>query len=280
MFQGEHLGLVYPRTPYSCPCCTCVLEDFCPPSGLVECLSWKTWDLSSEMQRQGGQNASCFTSSLGPLGLWEEMTLTLHSVKGRWVSVEAGVKEWPLAELPASMMHGQNPGSRLWDITLENLNFQSICQVSDLALFPSTSRELLSKGTSPRPIFPDHVFLLPNTACGKFICSSPLHSFVCRYFLKRGKAPRAEVFIVTFPCLLPEAALVLSGHEPGLWCAPCTSSTEAEVLAGAQSLVLLPASHHPPGILLHREEKEMEETRIPGGGSLSHSAALAPWHIL
>lgn len=132
------------------------------------------------------------------------------------MSAEAGVEQWPLAELPASIRHGQSPGSRLRDIALGNLNFQSICQVSASALFSSTSRELLSKCIPPRPMFSGHVFPPPNTLCSKVIYSSPLHSFLCRCFLKRGKAARAEVFIVTFPCPLLEAALVLSGQQPGL----------------------------------------------------------------
>lgn len=201
---------------------------------------WKTWDLSSDVQRQGGQDACYSTSALGLLGLREEMSLPLYSREGK-VGAEAGAEEWPLAELPASIIHGPSPSSRLSNIMLGNVNLQSICQVSGLALFLSTSRELLSTCIPPRPIFPDEVFPPPNTVCGKVIYSAPLHSFLCRYFLKRVKAPRPEVFIVTFPCLLPEAALVLSGQQLGLWCAPCTFSTEAEVPKGAQSPASCPS---------------------------------------
>lgn len=135
------------------------------------------------------------------------------------------------------------------------------------ALF-STSRELLSKCIPPRPIFSGHVFPPPNTLCSKVIYSSPLHSFLCRCFLKRGKAARAEVFIVTFPCPLLEAALVLSGQQPGLWGTPCTSSAEAEVPAGAQSLILSPASRPPQGIVLPREEKDRPPFRCRRQGDL------------
>lgn len=235
-------------------------KDFCSLSGLVECLPWKTWDLSSDVEKQGGQNACYSTSALGLLGLKKEMSLPLYSREEK-VSVETGAQEWPLAELPASIIHGPSPSSRLWNIMLGNLNFQSISQVSGLGLFPSTSRELLLTCIPPRTIFPGQVFPLSNTVCGKVIYSAPLHSFLCRYFLKRVKAPRAEVFIVTFPCLLPEAALVLSGQQLGLWCAPCTFSTEGEVPTGAQSLVQSPASCPVPCLMssmwqpLPREEK-------------------------
>lgn len=132
--------------------------------------------------------------------------------KGTWVSAEAGVQEWPLAELPASIRHGQSPGSRLWNIMLGNPSLQSICQCFVLvlfvylfsALFPSNSRQLLSKSIPPRCMFPGHIFT-PSHLCGNVTYFSPLHSFCCRYFLK--KVPKAEIFIVTFPFLLPEPAI-------------------------------------------------------------------------
>lgn len=95
---------------------------------------------------------------------------------------------------------------------LGNPSLQSICQCFVLvlfvylfsALFPSNSRQLLSKSIPPRCMFPGHIFT-PSHLCGNVTYFSPLHSFCCRYFLK--KVPKAEIFIVTFPFLLPEPAI-------------------------------------------------------------------------
>lgn len=150
---------------------------------------------------------------------------------------------------------------------LENLTFQSVCQVSASGPFPSTSKDLLPKcwAFHSDPHFQAMFFLLVTRGAAK------LFTLCChRRFLNRGKAPTSEVFIVICPHLLLEAALVLSGQKPRLWCAPCPYSMK---LRSLQVLSPLPCSlphvlHGTPCCSGEREREttsQTEETRRPGG---------------
>lgn len=151
------------------------------------------------------------------------MSLLMHS-RERNMSECRG---WSARMAPGWTSSKRNTWSKPWFQTLKHYAWKSessehlpnvlfwfclLCLFYFSALFPSNSRQLLSKSIPPRCIYPGHIFT-PSHLCGNVTYFSPLHSFCCRHFLK--KVPKAEIFIVTFPFLPPEPAMCWQASSLG-----------------------------------------------------------------
>lgn len=140
------------KIPDSWPWHTCVFwKDICPPSGLVKCLPWKTWEMWAvrfrdrvgKMQAaprvtfsyQGESILSITTGTASLLGLQEEISLPTHS-RERKVNKHRG---WRARMAPGWTSSKHNTWSRPWFQTLRfgNPSFQSISQMLFFSSVPS-----------------------------------------------------------------------------------------------------------------------------------------------
>lgn len=198
------------------------------------------------------------------------------------MSAEAGGEQWPLAELPASIRHGQSPGSRLRDTVLGIWIFRAFAKFL-LQLCSLLPGSCFQNVFHPDPYFQAMFFLLLTPCAAKLsiLLHYTLSSADVSWREAKPPEPRFSLWLFLARC-----------WRQHLCCQVSSLGSDVHHALPAlklRSLQVLSPSSCPLPHVLHRAsccpgKRKTDHLSDAGDketwGSQSHSSALAPCHML